>query len=107
MVININQLASYAFKNHCSYFGGKPYSSVLTGEQSQLYFFFNPKYINNNFFMWVRSNFDSRQYAETTLIYKNSAYSVVSLKTQMEVNKKFLFSFKQFTRISKHLVNYL
>jgi hypothetical protein len=107
MVININQLASFAFKNHCSYFGGKPYSNVLHGEQSQLYFFFNPKYKNNYFYMWVRSNFDSRQYHETTLIYKHSAYSVITLKTQMEVNKKFLFSFKRFTSISKHLVSYL
>lgn len=107
MVININQLASYAFKNHCSFFGGKPYNNVLNGEQSQLFFFFNPKYKNNDFFMWVRSNFDARQFEETTLIYKNEAYSVISLKTQMLVNKKFLFSFKHFTNKAKHIVNYL
>lgn len=105
-MFNINQLASFAFKNHCSFFGGKPYSNVLKGYLGQLVFFFNPKHKNNYFYQWVRANFDHTDYIETTLFYKNAAYSVVFLKVHQEINSKFLFSFKAFTSKAKHLVSY-
>jgi len=38
----VNQISSFAFKNHCSFDGGKPFNNILNGSLGQLVFFFNP-----------------------------------------------------------------
>jgi len=102
-MFNINHLASFAFKNNCSFIGGKPHCNVLNGQLGQLVFFFNPKYKNNYFYQWVRVNHNSQDYLETTLIYKNASYAVMFLEILQCIEKKFLYSFKNF--VSKSIQN--
>jgi hypothetical protein len=102
----INQISSFAFKNHCSFIGGKLYNNVLSGSLGQLVFFFNLQHNNNYFFQWLRFNHNSEEYKQTTLVYKNKSYSVLFLNVPQKIEKKFLKSFFQFSKKHSHLVNY-
>lgn len=106
MCINVNSMASFALKNHCSYIGGRSLNSVMSPYQSEIIFFFKKSFFGNYFFQWVRSNFDSDLYQEKELIYKGSSYSVLFLKIPQRINKKFLLSFFKFSKKHAHLIGY-
>ncbi|MFZ1290776.1 MAG: hypothetical protein WAR79_11840 [Melioribacteraceae bacterium] len=102
----INQISSFAFKYNCSYIGGKPHNNVLNGLLGQLVFFFNPEHNNNFFFQWLRLNHNSTEYFQTTLNYKGKSYAVIFLSIPQKIEKKFLKSFKQFSKKQTHFINY-
>ena len=106
MSININSLASFAFKNHCSFLGGRSLNSVMSPYQSEIIFFFKPSFFGNLFIQWVRWNFDSDLYAEKELTYKGQSYLTLFLKVPQRVNKKFLYSFRIFSKKHPHLIGY-
>lgn len=100
------QIASFAFRNGCSYVGGRPCSAVLHGQLGEMVFFFKPDRLGNYFFQWVRMEHDARDYKETFLKYKGNKYAVVFLKVSPKISKKFLLAFRQFVSLQTHLVNY-
>lgn len=106
MSINVNSIASFAFKNHCSYFGGRSISSVISPYQGELVFLFKNNFFGNLFFQWIRWNFDSDLYQEKELIYKGNSYISIFLKVPQRVNKKFLFNFRKFSKLHPHLIGY-
>ena len=99
-------LASYALKNHCSFIGGFPFASVISGVNGKLVFMFKPKYFGNEFFQWVRINFDSNFYEEKPLQYKGITYRSIFLTVPQKVQSKFLLSFRQFSNKSNQLVTF-
>lgn len=102
MMYNIFALISYAFRCGCSFFGGRPYQSALKGYRGELVFMFKKHRFGNEFFAWVRSNFDSDDYQEKILFWKGKEYYSIFLLTPYVVHSKFLFAFKQF---AKHGLN--
>jgi len=105
-MLNISALVSFALRNHCSFIGGKPFNRVLAGLRGQLVFFFKPEHQYNLFFMWVRSNFDHEDYSKTTLFYRGKEYAVIFLSVPHNIKRKFLFSFRTFSKRHHHLINY-
>ena len=106
LALNQISLSSYAFKKGCSFIGGMPYSNVLKGLNGQLVFMFNSKHSNNEFFQWVRINFDSNLYQEKELQYKGKSYSTVFLTIPQVINKKFLLTFRSFSKQGQHLLSF-
>jgi len=106
LTINHNALASYALKNHCSFIGGFPFISLLSGANGRLVFMFKPKHFGNEFFQWVRINFDSNLYEEKHLIYKGNSYQTIFLTVPQKVQQKFLLSFRQFANKSNQLITF-
>lgn len=101
---NIFALIAFAFRCGCSFFGGRPALSVLSGVHGELVFMFRPEKFGNYFFNWVRCNFDSDFYEEKTLFWRGQEYAAIFLKTYYKIPKKFLFAFKQFAKFGKSKV---
>jgi len=106
LTINHNSLASYALKNHCSFIGGIPFASVIKGVNGKLVFMFLPKHFGNEFFQWIRINFDSNLYEEKHLQYKGKTYRSIFLTVPQKVQTKFLLSFRQFSNKSNQLITF-
>ena len=106
LTINHNSIASYALKNHCSFIGGIPFNSVLSGVNGKIVFIFTPKFFGNDFFQWIRMNFDSNFYEEKTLQYKGISYQSIFLTVPQKVHSKFLLSFRQFSNKSNQLITF-
>ena len=106
LTLNIISLASFAFKCGVSFIGGRSAESVLTGHAGELVFFFKPAYFGTLFFQWVRCNFNSSEYKETTLQYKGNSYSAIFLLIPQKINSKFLYSFKSFVPKSINLITF-
>lgn len=104
--LNFKSVASFALKNHCSYVGGRPASDVLKGGNGEIIFFFSPQHSGNIFFQWIRMNFDSNEYFERELFYKNKSYQVLFLKIPQRISKKFLLNFRKFSNLAPHLLGY-
>lgn len=106
LTLNHLALSSYAFKKGCSFFGGLPLSSVISGVNGKLVFLFKPKYFGNEFFQWIRINFDANLYEEKPLQYKGITYRSIFLTVPQKVQKKFLLSFRQFSNKANQLVTF-
>lgn len=104
--LNFISVASFALKNHCSFFGGRPAVSVNKGLLGEMVFLFKPQHYGNSFFQWIRINSDSSNYFEKVLIWHGIKYYALFLKVPQKVNKKFLLSFRAFAKSCPHLVNY-
>jgi len=104
--LNFIAVASFAFKHHCSFVGGRPASNVLKNYNGEIIFLFRKQFFGNYFIQWVRYNFDSSQYREKTLNYKGIEYISLFLLIQQKIPHKFLFSFKKFTKQAAHLLGY-
>jgi len=96
LTISHFSVASYALKNHCSFIGGIPLTSVLTGLNGKLVFMFKPHFFGNEFFQWVRMNFDSNLYEEKTLFYKGSSYNAIFLTVPQKSTLSFYSIFANF-----------
>jgi len=106
LTLNHVSVASYALKNHCSFIGGIPYNSVIKGVNGKLVFMFKPQHFGNEFFQWIRMNFDSNLYEEKALQYKGITYRSIFLTVPQKVQTKFLLSFRQFSKNSNQLVTF-
>ena len=104
--LNFKSVASFALKNHCSFYGGRPVSDVLKGFNGEIIFMFHKDYFGNFFFQWVRCNYDSLQYKEKTLTYKGKEYSALFLLIPQKIPSKFLYSFKTFSKSCAYLLGY-
>jgi hypothetical protein len=101
---NIFYLVSYAFRSGCSFFGGRPALSVLSGVHGEFVFLFKPDKYGNIFFQWVRWNHDSTMYEEKTLFWRGQEWKAIFLKTYFHIPSKFLFAFRQFAKFGKNKV---
>jgi len=106
LTISHFSVASYALKNHCSFIGGIPLTSVLTGLNGKLVFIFKPHFFGNEFFQWVRMNFDSNLYEEKTLFYKGSSYNAIFLTVPQKIHSKFLLNFQKFSKQGNQLITF-
>ena len=106
LTLNTISLASFALRCGVSFIGGRSAESVLTGHAGELVFFFKHAYFGTLFFQWVRCNFNSFEYKETTLKYKGKSYSVIFLLIPQKINSKFLYSFKSFVPKSINLITF-
>ena len=98
LAIKNTKLCSAAFRAGVSYIGGKPDVSVLGGTLGKLYFLFMPKHFGNDFFQFIRMNFDSNLYEEFEIIWRGRKYETISLTVPQIVPAKFLVSFREFSR---------
>ena len=105
-MLNVISVSSFAFRNGCSFIGGRYLPKVIKDYSGEIIFMFNPKLTGNYFFQWIRYNFDSTEYFEKILLYKGKSYISIFLKIPQKIDKKFLLSFKQFALKANHLVNY-
>ena len=106
LTLNHISVASYALKKHCSFIGGIPLNSVLTGLNGKLVFMFKPEHFGNEFFQWVRMTFDSNLYEEKTLFYKGCNYSAIFLTVPQKVHSKFLLNFQKFSKQGEQLITF-
>ena len=104
--LNFIAVASFAFKHHCSFVGGRPASNVLKNFNGEIVFMFRKQFSGNYFIQWVRCNFDCFQYQEQTLNYKGVEYISLFLLIQHKIPRKFLYSFRNFLPKANHSLGY-
>lgn len=99
-------VGSFALRCRVSFIGGRPFVDVLRGTHSQIIFMFRPENsFSNLFFKYVRDCYPDL-FEIRKLVYRNQEYISIFLNIPQRINKKFLFSFRNFSKKCNHLIYY-
>lgn len=102
--MSVNKIASYAFHCGASFFGGKPFNSVIYGYRGQLVFFFKENQ-QPQFYLFLIKNHLTNKIRFKEVHYKGKQYTVYYITVSYKVNKKFLYNFRRFSKVHHHLIN--
>lgn len=103
--MSLSKTVSLALRAGCSFFGGKPFLSVPYGRRGQLVLLFR-KPLNPYFFFFLLKNYSAENITLKAVEYKGVLYHGVFVAIPFRVTKKFLFSFRKFSKHHHHLISH-